>query len=137
MTKNTPEHPAMHPQHPAELVDEVIHALKQMSRAGCRGFDCDPANLEKLKQWEKPLSCAAEMPDNGKIEPGHATLQDIRTDLGDCHCPRALHSSGKTRFGEEPNARTDLIRFLGTRHAKNEYRRFVRDQRCADPKAIT
>lgn len=110
MTKNTPEHPALHPQHPAELVDEVIHALKQMSRAGCRGFDCDPMNLEKLKQWEKPLAGAAEMPDNGKIEPGHTTLQDIRTDLGDCRRCKLCEGRKSIVFGQgAENARLVFV----------------------------
>ncbi len=101
----------MRPQNPADLVDAVIQSLRQMARAGCRGFDCPPAHLEILNQWKKPLAVIREKPGSGQIEPGKETLTDIRADLGDCRRCKLCEGRNAIVFGQ--GAENTRLVFVG------------------------
>ncbi len=90
----------MRPQHPADLVDEVIQSLKQMAQAGCSGFDCPSAHLEILDQWKKPLTFTGERPSPGRIVPGQETLTEIQADLGDCSRCKLCEGRKSIVFGQ-------------------------------------
>ena len=101
----------MRPQHPADLVDAVIHSLRQMARAGCGGFDCSSAHLEILNQWEKPLAFPGEKTAPGQIEPGKETLTEIRADLGDCRRCKLCEGRNAIVFGQ--GAENTRLVFVG------------------------
>lgn len=50
----------------------VQNSLRQLAENGCRGFNCTSQSLAKIERWGQPVLDEAE------------TLDDIRSDLGDC-----------------------------------------------------
>ena len=99
------------PQHPAELVGEVIRSLQQAAQPGCRGFDCTPAHLKILNQWKKPLAFKGEKQAPGPSGPGPETLADIRADLGDCRRCKLCEGRNTIVFGQGAD-KTRLV-FVG------------------------
>jgi DNA polymerase len=109
---------------PATLGDtvEALHdTLVQLSRWGCRGFDCSAQTLAILAEWDQPADdlsdCLADRPVDAPardpVDPPGAVegLDDILADLGDC--TRCGLSAGRTHlvFGEG-NPKADLM-FVG------------------------
>lgn len=86
-----------------ETLGALRHALAQMARWGCRGFDCSDQTLRTLASWDRPVvPVSVQHQEN---------LEDIRSDLGDCR--RCVLADGRTHlvFGEgHPQA--DLV-FVG------------------------
>ncbi|KJS29855.1 MAG: hypothetical protein VR64_18790 [Desulfatitalea sp. BRH_c12] len=78
--------------------------LEQMARWGCRGFDCSPASLALLQEWSRPpaenVKAPAHSPKETPLPSTGETLEDIRSDLGECR--RCGLSAGRTHivFGE-------------------------------------
>lgn len=88
-----------------DAIDLLRGTLMQLSRWGCRGFDCSPQTLAILEKWSRPL--LAGQPEDAPVD----TLDAIRDDLGDCR--RCGLSTGRTHlvFGEgDPQA---ALMFVG------------------------
>ncbi|UCF94826.1 MAG: uracil-DNA glycosylase [Desulfobacterales bacterium] len=83
----------------SEALAEIKHTLRSLAVKGYRGFDCSAPSLAKLDRWGQ---APAEAPE---------TLDDIRTDLGDCQ--RCRLAAGRTNivFGTG-NSRAKLV-FVG------------------------
>ncbi len=77
-----------------DTFDNTLNALRdtllQISRWGCRGFDCSPQTLAIIEKWSRPVAAG----------PPEDTLQTIRNDLGECR--RCALSAERTHlvFGE-------------------------------------
>ena len=78
---------------------EIRNSLQRLSANGWRGFDCSDQTLAKLEKWGQGLQNPAE------------TLEDIRTDLGDCQRCRLAQERKHIVFGDG-NFRAKLI-FVG------------------------
>ncbi len=86
-------------------IDETLHAVRssliQMAHWGCRGFDTSQETQAILKGWCRPETV---------ISTGTETLEQIRTDLGDCR--RCGLSAGRKNivYGEgSPQARLVFV----------------------------
>ncbi len=68
------------------------HALVQMARWGCRGFDCSDRTRRTLASWDRPPEVVSVQRREG--------LGEVRDDLGDCR--RCILAAGRTHlvFGE-------------------------------------
>jgi len=80
-----------------QTLDAVSRTVRSLSQSGQIGFDCTEKTLDTLERW-------------GRGHKFPETLEDIRTDLGDCH--RCGLSSGRRYivFGSgEPKARLVFI----------------------------
>ena len=81
-----------------EVISQVQDALRGLARSGWKGFDCSQQHLQMLDGWGSPFRQRAE------------TLEDIRSDLGDCR--RCKLAAGRTHivFGEgSPTARLVFV----------------------------
>ena len=81
-----------------EVIGEVRNALRNLALSGWSGFDCSQSHLQMLDRWGTPSA--------GRTE----TLEDIRTDLGECR--RCKLESGRKHivFGEgDPAARLVFV----------------------------
>lgn len=83
----------------AALVEESGNTLRFLEQMGCKGFDASTEVLDTLEAWERKNVFSVE------------TLEDIRSDLGDCR--RCGLSEGRTNivFGSG-NAHAKLV-FIG------------------------
>ena len=54
------------------VIEEIHHSLNHLAAKGCRGFECSQQSLKKISRWGPASFLFSE------------SLQDIRTDLGDC-----------------------------------------------------
>ena len=80
------------------VIGEVQNALRNLMRSGRRGFECSQPHLEMLQRWGTST--------RGRRE----TLDDIRSDLGDCR--RCKLSDGRNHivFGEgDPQTRLVFV----------------------------
>jgi len=100
MSPHTPDDKPNPQQHPADLVDEALHSLKQMAQNGCRGFDTSSAALETINRWGRPDTADSTSADPGQGRIGRETLQAIRTDLGDCRRCKLCNSRTTIVFGQ-------------------------------------
>ena len=78
---------------------EIRNSLRLLSANGWRGFDCSDQTLAKLEKWGQ-----------GPQDPTE-TLEDIRTDLGDCRRCRLAQERKHIVFGDG-NFQAKLI-FVG------------------------
>ena len=95
-------------------LDTVRSTLEQLRRWGWRGCDCSERSLAAVDGWSRPL---ARKPSD---QPSDASLEDIRSDLGECR--RCGLSAGRTHivFGEgHPHAR---LVFVGEGPGRDEDR---------------
>lgn len=84
---------------PEVLAREIVDALKYLAQSGCKGFDPSPDSVKILESW-------SEVPDRHQPE----TLEDIRTDLGDCRRCKLCDSRNNIVFGEgDPGARLVFV----------------------------
>ena len=84
---------------PEVLTREIVDALKYLAQSGCNGFDPSPGSVKILESW-------SEVPDRHQSE----TLEDIRTDLGDCRRCKLCDSRSHIVFGEgDPGARLVFV----------------------------
>jgi uracil-DNA glycosylase family 4 len=63
------------------VIEEIHHSLNHLAAKGCRGFECSQQSLKKISRWGPASFLFSE------------SLQDIRTDLGDCR--RCKLASGR------------------------------------------
>ena len=78
---------------------EIRNSLRLLSANGWRGFDCSDQTLAKLEKWGQGPQYPTE------------TLEDIRTDLGECRRCRLAQERNHIVFGDG-NFRAKLI-FVG------------------------
>ncbi|UCD33980.1 MAG: uracil-DNA glycosylase [Desulfobacterales bacterium] len=78
----------------AATVEDVRNTLRFLEQMGCKGFDASSEVLNTLAAWGRKDVFSVE------------TLEDIRTDLGDCQ---------RCRLSE---GRTNIVFGCGTAHAK-------------------
>jgi len=78
---------------------EIRKSLRLLSANGWRGFDCSDQTLAKLEKWGQGTHYPSE------------TLEDIRTDLGECRRCRLAQERNHIVFGDG-NLRAKLI-FVG------------------------
>ena len=78
---------------------EIHNSLRLLAVNGWRGFDCSSQTLAKLDKWGQRPHFFSE------------TLEDIRTDLGDCRRCRLAHGRNRIVFGDG-NPRAKLV-FIG------------------------
>ena len=78
---------------------EIHNSLRFLADNGCRGFNCSGNSLAKLEKWGQHTQYYPE------------TLDDIRTDLGDCQRCRLSQGRHNIVFGDG-NERAKLI-FVG------------------------
>ena len=104
-----------------ETMDSLRATLEQIARWGCRGFECSPEALATVQRWAEagrvsPQQDASPAPALRGGTPattqaeGRETLEQIRTDIGDCR--RCGLASGRTHivFGEgDAHARLVLV----------------------------
>ncbi|MBL0715284.1 MAG: uracil-DNA glycosylase [Desulfosarcina sp.] len=68
---------------PIEVLDEILHTLKQHRDDGLTGYDCSDQAVAQMAPWNQPLTR------------GSGTLDAIRAELGDCRrcrlCDRRRH----------------------------------------------
>jgi uracil-DNA glycosylase len=100
-------------------IDRLRVTLEQMARWGCPGFECPAETLAIVQKWadaEKIQSPAGVAPAAAGPRPtptrtaDRETLDQVQTDLGDCH--RCGLASGRSHivFGEgSPDARLVFI----------------------------
>ena len=77
---------------------EIQNSLRLLAENGWRGFDCSSQSLSKLETW-------------GRGQNSSETLEDIRTNLGDCQRCRLAKGRNRIVFGDG-NPRAKLI-FIG------------------------
>ena len=84
-----------------DTLSALRDTLVQISRWGCRGFECSPQSLAILERWTQPMDAG----------PAKDSLEAIRHDLG--QCTRCALSAKRTHvvFGEG-NPKADLM-FVG------------------------
>jgi uracil-DNA glycosylase len=81
-------------------IDEVRKTIQYLADAGVRGFDCSEQRIGILRGWEK----------NAVRGRGPGTLDEIRTDLGDCRRCRLADKRTHIVFGEgNPEARLVFV----------------------------
>ena len=80
-------------------LSEIHNSLRLLAVNGRRGFDCSSLTLAKLDKWGQRPHFINE------------TLEDIRTDLGDCRRCRLAHGRNRIVFGDG-NPRAKLV-FIG------------------------
>ena len=109
MTESADNYKTSHFYHPVELLDEMIHSLRCMARAGCSGFDCTAKDLRVISMWGKP-SDALRKPSSVRPATGRETLEAIQADLGDCRRCRLCDSRNSVVFGQgAENARLVFV----------------------------
>ena len=80
-------------------VEDITHTLRFLAEIGYSGFDCSKESLKTLDVWEHKNAFSPE------------TLEDIRSDLGDCRRCRLSESRKNIVFGSG-NPRAKLV-FIG------------------------
>jgi len=100
MSPHTPDDHPSRLTHPADLVDETIRSLKHMAQAGCTGFDSTPGSLETIQRWGRPVVTAPAGTVPAQEMNQRETLQDIRTDLGDCRRCKLCQGRTTIVFGQ-------------------------------------
>ena len=79
-------------------IAEIHNSLRFLSAAGYRGFDCAQKSLEKISRWGQGPEALSE------------TLNDIRSDLGDCQRCRLARGRNKIVFGDgNPGAKLVFV----------------------------
>jgi len=94
MASNPDRNNPMARRNVAAAVEDVGNTLRFLEQMGCKGFDGSKEILDTLEAWERKDIFSVE------------TLEDIRTDLGDC---RRCRLSGD---------RTNIVFGSGNPHAK-------------------
>jgi DNA polymerase len=98
MASNPDRNNPMARRNVAAAVEDVGNTLRFLEQMGCKGFDGSKEILDTLEAWERKDIFSVE------------TLEDIRTDLGDCR--RCRLSGGRTNivFGSgNPHAKLVFI----------------------------
>jgi uracil-DNA glycosylase family 4 len=72
----------------AKAIAEIHNSLRFLSATGYHGFDCSQKALEKIDKWGQGPGSFSE------------TLNDIRSDLGDCQRCRLAPGRNKIVFGD-------------------------------------
>jgi len=75
-----------------KTIDALKYTLQDLAAKGHRGFDCNPASIEKLAGWGTAPRRRSE------------TLQDIRMDLGDCQRCRLARDRNNIVYGAGSSA---------------------------------
>ena len=70
-----------------KTIDEIGHTLRNLADKGLRGFNCSRGSLEKMAHWGFVSGRIAE------------TLQDIRSELGNCQRCRLANDRTHIVFG--------------------------------------
>jgi len=79
-------------------ITEISNSLRFLSVTGFRGFDCSQKSLAKLNKWGQGPDFASE------------TLDEIRTDLGDCQRCRLAKERNRIVFGDgNPGAKLVFV----------------------------
>ena len=79
-------------------VEDVTHTLRFLAEIGCNGFDCSKETLNTLEVWERKDVFFPE------------TLEDIRSDLGECRRCGLSESRKNIVFGSgNPHAKLVFI----------------------------
>ena len=71
-----------------KAITEICDSLRFLSSVGYRGFDCSQKTLEQIDKWGQGPETFIE------------TLNDIRSDLGDCQRCKLAKGRNKIVFGE-------------------------------------
>jgi DNA polymerase len=108
-------------KHFSKLIDELIHSLQFYQQSGCHGFECSDRDLTVMNQWTNPQknnnTDAASQEAETKTAPfstsstENETLEDIRTELGDCRRCKLAEGRKHIVFGGG-NPRAELV-FVG------------------------
>ncbi len=103
------------------MISSLRATLEQMARWGCSGFDCSRETLDILERWEQIPSAektVADPPKNNDVDAvrkqekdaGLETLEQIRSDLGDCRRCKLAARRTHIVFGEgHPKARLVFV----------------------------
>jgi len=79
-------------------IAEIHNSLRFLTAAGYHGFDCAQKSLEKISRWGQGPKAISE------------TLNDIRSDLGDCQRCRLARGRNKIVFGDgNPSAKLVFV----------------------------
>ena len=77
---------------------EIYASLRFLADSGRRGFDCSPESLAKIENWGRAPRYFAE------------SLEDIRSDLGECQRCRLARERNKIVFGDgNPGAKLVFV----------------------------
>ena len=77
---------------------EIHASLRFLADSGRRGFDCSPESLAKIENWGRDPQYFAE------------SLEDIRSDLGECQRCRLARERNKIVFGDgNPGAKLVFV----------------------------
>ncbi len=77
---------------------EIYASLRFLADSGRRGFDCSPESLAKIENWGRAPQYFAE------------SLEDIRSDLGECQRCRLARERNKIVFGDgNPGAKLVFV----------------------------
>jgi DNA polymerase len=82
-----------------QAIDEINHSLRFLNEIGWDGFDCSPESLKTLDSWTH------------RIPPVIETLDDVRTNLGDCR--RCRLSKGRNNIVFGTGSSTAALLFVG------------------------
>lgn len=86
-----------------KVIEDVKTTLRYLSDIGCTGFECGKSSIESIGKW----GCPDETVPKPK---GTETLQDIRSDLGQCTRCRLCKTRDHIVFGEgAPHARLVFV----------------------------
>lgn len=89
------------PENLNDTIDALQHTLRLMATWGCQGFDPSTETMETLESWGQPETAK---------ESGSESLEDIRSDLGDCRRCRLAEGRRKIVFGAgDPKARLVFV----------------------------
>jgi DNA polymerase len=81
------------PQAILHVLDDLGRAARQWAAGGVAGFDCSPESLRSVESWGRPES-----------------LEEIRSDLGDCRRCRLCENRRTIVFGAgDPRARLMFV----------------------------
>jgi uracil-DNA glycosylase family 4 len=79
-------------------ITEIHNSLRFLAAIGYRGFDCSQKSLEKINKWGQGPDLLSE------------SLDDIRTDLGDCQRCRLARARNSIVFGDgHPGAKLVFV----------------------------
>ena len=81
-----------------EAITVILDSLRFLSTVGYRGFDCSQKTLEQIDKWGQGPETIIE------------TLNDIRSDLGDCQRCKLARGRNKIVFGDgDPGAKLVFV----------------------------